>query len=92
MTLSYNETNKLIDLILTETWENARIALNVMLKNMNRKEPEFCMGVIEHGRGMSYTSEQWADFLSKVPNILFRDEHWLMNKLSPVQRQQLGLE
>jgi hypothetical protein len=56
------------------------------------REAEFCAGVSKHGKGMSYTSNQWFDFLSKVPNRLFRDEPWLMNKLTPSQRQHLQLE
>lgn len=89
MTLSYNETRRLIDLVLDASSLDARPRLHATLQQMNRAEPEFCMGVIEHGRSMSYTS---ADFLFKVPNILFEHESWLINKLSEKQRQQLRLD
>ena len=92
MTLSYSETKVLIDLVLSESIENARELLHERLKQIGRLETEFCAGVIEHGRGLPYNSEQWADFISKVPNILFRDEIWMMNKLSENQRRQLKLE
>lgn len=92
MILSHNETKRLIDLVLTYSREESRVRLHHELSQVGYHEAEFCAGVSAHGRGMFYTSEQWFDFLSKVPNRLFRDEHWLMNKLSPLQRQQLGLE
>lgn len=91
MTLSHNETQRLIDLVLGYPREVARAQLHLEIGKANLSEPEFCAGIMEHGKGMSYKSEQWADFLSKIPNLLFRDERWLINKLSEKQRQQLRL-
>ena len=92
MTLSHNETTLLIELVLNSSRDNSRSKLHKELQRLGRSEPEFCAGVIEHGRGKNFTSDQWADFLSKVPNLLFREEYWLMNKLSERQRQHLKLD
>lgn len=89
MTLSHNETKHFIDLVLNFPKENARVRLYHELTKAQYSEPEFVAGVIEHGRGVSYTSDQWFDFLVKVPNFLFHYESWLMNKLSEKQRQHL---
>lgn len=90
MTMSYNETKHLIDLVLNESIQDARLALNLSLKEFGRTEPEFCMGVVEHGEHLPYSSEQWVEFLVRVPNRLFEHEHWLLNKLTFNQRQKLG--
>lgn len=89
MTLSCNETKRLIEIVLATPIQDARLGLNFALKDMNRTEPEFYAGVIEHGSGMSFTSEQWFDFFSKIPNRLFWRESKLMNRLSEVQRLRL---
>jgi hypothetical protein len=92
VTLSQTETKRLIDFVLSLPKDKARRMLHQELLKIQKREPEFVAGVLEYGRRMPYSSEQWFDFLSKVPNILFEDEHWLMSKLSQKQRQQLRLE
>jgi hypothetical protein len=89
MTLSHNETKEIIDNILETPAEQARRVLNITLKKRNRAEPEFYAGVIAHGPGMKYTSEQWFSFFKKVPIRIFLDEPKLMNKLSDNQRALL---
>lgn len=89
MILSYDETKRLIDLVLSHDKDEARVRLYHELIQIHYSEPEFIAGVLKHGRGLSYTSDQWFDFLSKIPNILFQGEHWLRNKLSERQRQYL---
>ena len=91
MTLSYLDTKKLIQLVLERPTKTAWQALNRALKVMNSSEPEFYAGVIEHGMGLPFSSEQWFDFHSKIPDRLLRDHVELMNKLSPSQRKALGL-
>lgn len=92
MTLSYYETKRLIELALGFSKEVARTRLFQELTKIQHDETEFVAGVMAHGQGMQFTSDQWFDLLSKVPNILFLREHWLMNKLSEKQRQELGLK
>ncbi len=89
MTLSYNETKEFIDFVLVHPMVNIRKRLNTQLKRRRLKEQEFYAGVMEHGKGMPYTSDQWFDFHSKIPDKLLRDDPDLMNKLSPRQREDL---
>ena len=92
MTLNYMETLTLIQLVLSNPSPIARRELHRELQRLCYTEPEFCSGVIKHGPGMSFTSIQWCDFFSKVPNKLFFREPSLMDKLSPSQGHQLGLD
>ncbi len=89
MTLSFYETKWLIDLVLRTEAAAALIALREELRETKRKEPEFYDGVILHGPGMIYSSDQWLDFHIKVPHWRLRDEKALMDKLSPSQREML---
>ncbi len=89
MTLSYIETKTLKDFVLARPKEDIRIKLNRELKRRHTKEQEFYAGVMEHGKGMPYTSDQWFDFHSKIPDKLLREDPDLMNKLSPRQRESL---
>ncbi len=89
MTLSYHETEVLIDLVLRFKKEEARKALHFQLDLMSYQEPEFYEGVIKHGPFMKYSSEQWFDFHFKVPHWRLREEKALMDKLSESQREQL---
>lgn len=89
MTLTHNETKELMDLVLRTRAADARLELNIDLKKRKRTEPEFYAGVLEHGPGMEYSSEQWFDFLSKIPSKLFFDDSRLTNKLSESQRAKL---
>jgi hypothetical protein len=92
MTLSQNETQRFIDIVLANAKEHARMILFEELKLARNSEAEFCAGVIEHGPGLIYSSDQWFDFFSKIPNILFRHEKVLMDKLTPTQRAQLDFD
>ena len=89
MTLSHDETKKLLKLIMSAPANRARQILNYEPKQLKRGETEFYAGVIEHGSGMGFSSEQWFDFFSKIPNRLFRDEDRLMRKLSESQRERI---
>ncbi len=89
MTLAYDETYLLIQLVLSTDETTARKKLNSTLAEVEKREPEFYMGVLEHGPSMNFTSEEWSDFFSKIPERLFRAEPALMNKLSPRQRETL---
>ena len=92
MTLSYSDTKALMERVLAEKIEDARQVLFEALLNKGRTEPEFCAGVIKHGPGMKFTAEEWFDFFKKVPNMLFKDEPNLLNKLTENQRNQLKFE
>jgi hypothetical protein len=92
VTFKHEETKALIDDVLGWPKAEASRLLHERLIEMDRSEPEFCFGVIEHGRGMRYTPEQWFDFLSKISNRFFVDQRWLMNMLTEEQKQQLGFE
>jgi hypothetical protein len=72
MVFSYEQTKVLILFILTTQKENARAALRKQLNDLNCKEPNFYASVIKHGQGIPLTSEQWLDFLSKIPTSLLR--------------------
>ena len=89
MTLSYDDTKVLIDLVLGVPKEDARRLLNQELRRRSWSEPEFYAGVVKHGRGMAYTGDQWFEFLSKIPNGILRDDSGLLEKLSERQRAEL---
>ncbi len=79
----------LFDLVLGADAKDARVALGSKLSSMKRAEPEFYISVIDHCPRLKYSADQWFDFLSKIPNRLFRYEPVIMGKLSPNQRENL---
>jgi hypothetical protein len=89
MTIPYEQTKVLIELILNVQRQDARDVLRYNLQRMKYQEPKFYASVIEHGPGMAFTSEQWFDFLSKIPTQAFRAERQLMDKLSESQQERL---
>lgn len=89
MTLNYEETKVLIDRVLEARKENVSQVLDDGLGQLSRSMPEFYDGIIKHGPGMTYTSDQWLDFHLKVPHWRLRDDRTLMDKLSPKQRERL---
>ena len=89
MKLTYADTKDLIDLVLSRPIEEVRQILYNALIAKNWNEPQFYAGVIEHGRGMPFTGDQWADFLAKIPNRFLRDDSGLLDKLSERQRDEL---
>ncbi len=93
MTLEFDKTKDLIDLVLATKAELARKALENRLSSMGRTTPEFYDGVLSHGPKMShYTSDQWLDFFRKIPHWRLLDDKTLMDKLSPNQREILFRE
>lgn len=91
MGLDYAETKRLIDRVLDYETSESEQDLNEDLRSMGRTRQEFYDGIIKHGRGMDYTSDQWFDFHKKVPHWRLRRERALMDKLSPRQREILGV-
>lgn len=89
MTLSFDQTRFLIDVVLSAKNGEALASLNETLTEIGRSAPEFYEGVISHGPFMNYTSDQWLDFHLKVPHWRLRDEKPLMDKLSAKQRSML---
>jgi hypothetical protein len=89
MALSYLQTKALIDAVLGANPQEAREALRYELVALKSTEPKFYSSVIEHGPGMPLTSQQWFDFLSKIPTRVFRDERKVMDKLSDSHREKL---
>lgn len=89
MVLSFEQTKVLIAFILKANPDNARSALRMQLDEMDCQEPKFYASVIEHGPGMQFKSDEWFDFLSKIPNHMLRAERRLMDKLSPGQFEKL---
>jgi hypothetical protein len=89
MTFSYTQTKVLIELILKVKPQDARAVLRYELNVLKSREPEFYIGIIKHGPGMSFTSTQWFDLLSKIPTHVLRGERQLMQKLSQSQAEKL---
>ena len=89
MTLSYSETKMLFELVLCQREADAQQALNIRLRRMGRKEPEFYAGVIKHCPDLEFGEDQWFDFLSKITNRGLRDESRIISKLSERQREAL---
>lgn len=90
--VSYYETQRLIDEVLKSSEYEAQQVLQFQLRLMGRSMPEFYDALIEHGPHISsYTSDHWFDFHRKVPHWRLLREKQLMDKLSPVQREKLGL-
>ena len=92
MKLTQNETKKFIEVAIGHPEVEARNVLYLKLRQANLTEAQFCAGVIEHGPSIQLTNEQWFDFFTKVPNILFEHVPALMNKLTENQRKQLKFE
>ena len=78
MTLSQNETVALFEFVLNSPPLRVRERLFLRLRDIKRTEPEFYMAVLKHIPYLNYNSEQWYDFLSKIPNRIFRDEIRIM--------------
>lgn len=89
MALNFEQTKVLISHVLSVEPRQARTALRYHLSQIDCQEPEFYESVIKHGPSMLFTSEEWFDFLSKIPTHVLRDERQLMNKLSESQREKL---
>lgn len=89
MTLSYDETKKLIEAVLTWDHRRARYILHQFLILEKRTEPEFYAGIIEHGPAMRLTSEQWFEILSRLPNRMLRSQLRLEAILSEEQLRRL---
>jgi hypothetical protein len=89
MALSYDQTKVLIEQILRLSQNEARDILRFRLLEFESREPEFYASVIKHEKGLPFSSDEWFDFLSKIPTRVFRNEPQLMNKLSESQRERL---
>lgn len=89
MTLSYNETIELIDVILKSSRENARTILFEILNSRGRKETEFYAGIIEHKKGLNLTTDQWFELLCLFPKRLLYLELEIENLLSQEQLRKL---
>lgn len=89
MILSLIETKRLFDLVIGSEPDGARTLLHSELQASGHIEPEFYKSVIEYHARLNYNSEQWFDFLSKIPNRIFRHEIGIMNKLSGKQMECL---
>lgn len=92
MTLTYSETKDLIELVLATKLSEVRQLVHSRLIVMNRSEPEFYAGIIEHGPGMNLRSDQWFDLLSKLPARMLRDAATLMDRLSRAEKAKLPTE
>lgn len=89
MTLTYKETQELIDTVLSATNEKASKVLHHRLQSKGRDITEFYDGVIKHGPKMPYSPTQWLDFHLKIPHWRLQAEKALMDKLSANQRNLL---
>lgn len=86
VTCNYDETKLLIGLVLQAKRDLVSEQLFNALAGMKHDHPEFYDGVIKHSPGMPLTSDQWLDFLLKVPHWRLLEEKALIDKLSPHQR------
>jgi hypothetical protein len=89
MILSYSQTKALIEAVLDAKPAQARATLRYELATLNSNEPQFYASVIKHESGLPLSSQQWFDFLSKIPTCVFREERPVMDKLSGSQREKL---
>jgi hypothetical protein len=87
--MSYFETIELLNLVITSNYNNARSELHYVLLLRKSSEAKFCEAVIQHGKSIDVTNEQWFDFFKKIPNMLFVHERHLMNKLTESQRDEI---
>lgn len=87
--MNYQETEELIEFVLTAKRQTVWERLNDRIVQSERSIPEFYEGVLKHGPKMSYTNDQWFDFLRKIPLWRLLEDKGLMDKLSPNQREQL---
>lgn len=91
MKTSRAETKTLIDGVLNSDISLARKDLHLNLRKMGRGEPDFYYGVLDHCERLPYSSDQWLDFLMKIPVRILHDDPILMSKLSETQREKLRL-
>ena len=89
MILSRDQTSELFNLVLSLPLETVRGALHNKLRAIHRTEPEFYASVIKYAQNFNFNSDQWFDFLSKIPNRVFRDEMNIMRMLSENQLTRL---
>lgn len=89
MTLSHDDTKFLIDMVLRTPEVDARKVLNLELKQGGWNEGQFYESIAKHGPTMRYSSEQWFDLHSKLPNRLLRSEFPPERKLSENQLKRL---
>ena len=92
MTLSYNETKELINLILETPHNEARDKLFESLNRRNKTVPEFYAGIIEHKVGLKLSSNQWFELLSRLPNRVLYSSLDIGNLLSTEQLKKLKLK
>jgi len=87
--LSYDDTKRLIDLVLSRPMESARLDLARELEKIDGNAGQFYEGIVEHGQGMRLTTDQWFDLLSKLPNRILRSDLNLGGLLSQEQIKRL---
>jgi hypothetical protein len=89
MALTFEQTKVLMAHILAAPTSEARRTLRYHLQLIGCSEPKFYDSVIRHGGGLPFASEEWFDFLSKIPTHVLRDERQILSKLSESQRKRL---
>jgi hypothetical protein len=90
--MTYSETLKFVFLVVNRPKSTARADLFLRLLNEKYNEAQFCNAVIKHGTSINLSNEQWFDFFKKIPNILFKHERALMNKLTEQQRKEINFD
>jgi len=83
------ETYKFIDVLLKNTEDTRRAFLYAQLSMYNYTDAAFCMALIKHGKSLRLTNEEWFLIMKTIPNKIFEHEHFLLNKLTEKQRNEI---
>ena len=83
------ETYKFIDVLLKNPVNVRRSFLFAELTKYNYTEAAFCMAVIKHAKSLKLTNNEWFVIIKAIPNKIFEHEHFLMNKLTENQRNEI---
>jgi hypothetical protein len=89
MKMSYADTRRLILDFLAYPKGDARKRLHHDLRLAGRTEGEFYRSITEHAEGLKFTTGQWFELLSRLPNRILRSDLDLPSLLSEDQIQRL---
>jgi hypothetical protein len=81
----------MIHLVIALPESTSRSSLHRDLVERKMTEAQFITAVLLHGPSMPLTSEQWFNFMSRIPNKLLRREKLIISKLSKSHREKLGI-
>lgn len=90
--MTIHETQDLIQAVLRCDKSDVIARLNARLKDCRASHQQFYSAIIMFGQRLDFSSEQWLDFLIKLPHWRLLAEKSIVNRLSPNQKKILERE